>query len=65
VPSTCLPNPRVSLFNANGSLIETFEHCQLEGKIGKVSLTTSTKSGVFFVQLTDKQSTWSGKIMMP
>jgi peptidoglycan/xylan/chitin deacetylase (PgdA/CDA1 family) len=62
VPESCLPNPTLSLFSSNGILIDSFDHCTADGKIGKVTLKTLPKSGVFVVHLTDKKSSWSSQI---
>jgi len=62
VPSSCLPNPKISLYNSNGSLVESFENCQLNGEIGKVSPKALPKTGIYFVQLADKRSYWSSQI---
>jgi oligosaccharide reducing-end xylanase len=65
VPSTCLPNPTVSLFSSNGMLVDSFNDCQIDGEIGKVSMGRLIKSGVFVVRLNDKRSAWSGQIIVP
>ncbi len=64
VPVSCLPYPTLSLFSSNGMLVNSFNHCQIDGGIGKVSLETMRKSEVLLVRLSDNQSTWSSQIFI-
>jgi peptidoglycan/xylan/chitin deacetylase (PgdA/CDA1 family) len=65
VPSACMPNRSVSLFNSNGKLVDSFNEFQVNNEIGKISLVRSHKSGVFIVRLNDKRSSWSSQIVLP
>jgi len=62
IPSSCLPNPTLSLFSSNGMLIDSFDHCQINSEIGKVTFDKLSKSGIYIVRLHDKQSSWSSQI---
>jgi peptidoglycan/xylan/chitin deacetylase (PgdA/CDA1 family) len=64
VPTTCLPNPTLALFNSNGMLVEAYKNCSFDGQIGKISLERLPKAGVYIVRLSDKRSSWSSQILI-
>ena len=64
VPSDCLANPNLAVYSSKGNLIDSFNHCPVDGEIGNISLKTIPKSGIYIVRLKDQRSSWSSQIII-
>jgi len=62
VPANCKSNPTVSLYNFNGSQINTFKNVAIVDKVGSIQLFEKLNAGLYLIQLTDNLSVWTNKI---